>query len=75
MTNVFGDVEKNLYRVARGVQTFQVRQANDFREDGIAELILGIDIDLGGSGRASGEIRVGETDDVSFSIGVSELLF
>jgi hypothetical protein len=50
-------------------------QAYDFREDAVPELILGTDIDLGGTGHLSGELRYDlDEENISFFIGVSELL-
>ncbi len=70
LTNVFGSVKQDVYSLECG----QAHQpAHDFREDGIPELILGIDLSLGGTGNLSGEIRYGEDEDISFFIGASEL--
>jgi hypothetical protein len=68
ITNVFGNVTKDVSSVL-GDQ----HDAHDFREDAIPELIVGVDIGLGGTGHLSGEIRYSEEEDVSFFIGASEL--
>ena len=72
ITNAFGEVRKNMYRITDDGQSFLGTESNEFSEDAIAELVLGLDIGIGGSGRFSGELRVGEKD-LSFVVGLSEL--
>ncbi|MFH1220154.1 MAG: hypothetical protein V1694_06835 [Candidatus Eisenbacteria bacterium] len=73
ITNVFGNVEKTVYRISGNVGEFYAHQTNDFREDAIPELILGVDFGVGGTGHLSGEIRYSEEEDISFFVGASEL--
>jgi hypothetical protein len=73
LTNVFGNVERDGYMLVGDAETYMGRDQNDFREDAIPELVLGLDVGLGATGRVSAEIRVGEGEDVSFFIGLSEL--
>ena len=70
IANVFGNVRREYSsEIIQGVD----RESNDFREDAIAEFIMGLDLDLGGTGILSGEMRLSRDNDVSFSIGVSEI--
>jgi hypothetical protein len=73
ITNVFGRVTKDVYRIAGGVGDLYQRDAYDFREDAIPEMILGVDIGLGGTGHLSGELRFSDQEDISFFVGASEL--
>jgi hypothetical protein len=68
ITNVFGNVTKD---VTGGPEP--VHDAYDFREDAIAEAILGLDIPVAGSARVGCEVRYSVDQDISFSIGASEL--
>jgi hypothetical protein len=71
ITHIYGHVDREVYsEVGEGVD----RDGHDFREDAIPELILGVDAGLGGTGRVSGEMRLSNESDISFFIGVSELL-
>ncbi len=70
LTNVFGHVDR---RVTSDVWEGVTEEGNDFREYGIPEAVLGVDIDLGGTGRFSLEFRISDDSDVSYFIGVSEL--
>jgi hypothetical protein len=72
ITNAFGEVTKDLYRITESGQEFLGTDGNEFSEDAIAELVLGVDVGLGGTGRLSGELRIGEKD-LSFVVGLSEL--
>jgi hypothetical protein len=72
ITNVFGEVRKDMYRITGGGTEFLGTESNEFSEDAIAELVLGMDFGLGGTGRLSGELRIGEKD-LSFVVGLSEL--
>jgi hypothetical protein len=72
VTNAFGEVRRDLYQITEGGQEFLGTESNEFSEDAIAELVLGMDIGIGGTGRLSGEIRIGEKD-LSFVVGLSEL--
>ncbi len=72
ITNAFGEVRKNMYRITGDEPDFLGTESNEFSEDAIAELVLGMDVGLGGTGRLSGEIRIGEKD-LSFVVGLSEL--
>jgi hypothetical protein len=72
VTNAFGEVRKNMYRITEGGEDYLKTEKNDFSEDAIAELVLGMDVGLGGTGRFSGEIRIGEKN-LSFVVGLSEL--
>lgn len=72
LTNAFGEVRKDLYQITGDGQEFMGTDSNEFSEDAIAELVLGMDVGLGGTGRLSGEIRIGEKD-LSFVVGLSEL--
>jgi hypothetical protein len=72
VTNAFGEVSKNLYRMTSGSFDFVGSETNDFSEDAIAELVLGLDVGLGGTGNLSGELRISEKD-LSFVVGLSEL--
>jgi hypothetical protein len=70
ITNVFGNVKREYSsEIIQGVD----HESNDFREDAIAEFIMGLELDLGGTGLLSGEIRLSRDNDVSFFIGVSEI--
>jgi hypothetical protein len=71
LTHIFGHVER---KVTSELETGSLKSENDFREDAVPELILGMDFDLGGTGRLSGEMRLSNQSDISFFIGVSELL-
>ena len=70
LTHIFGHVDR------RGTsESGQVwKDGNDFGEDVVPELILGMDCHLGGTGRVSGEMRFSNESDISFFIGVSEIL-
>lgn len=68
ITNVFGNVTKD---VTGGPKP--VHDAYDFREDAIAEAILGLEIPIGGTARVGCEMRYSADEDISFSIGASEL--
>jgi hypothetical protein len=70
LTNVFGHVDRE---VRSEIQTGAEKSGNDFREYGIPELIMGLDVGLGGTGRLSAEIRLSNDSDVSYFIGLSEL--
>jgi hypothetical protein len=71
LTNIFGHVDRVHYS---GAGLGVTREGHDFREDAIPELILGMDGNLGGTARVSAEIRLSNESDISFFIGVSELL-
>jgi hypothetical protein len=73
LTNVFGHVTGDVYRVTGALEEFDSHRSHDFREDAIPEGIAGIDINLGGTGKLSAEIRYGEERDISFFVGASEL--
>jgi hypothetical protein len=62
-----------MYRITEDGQSFVGTESNDFSEDAIAELVLGMDFGIGGTGRLSGELRIGGKD-LSFVVGLSELL-
>jgi len=70
LTNVFGHVDR---RMESEIWEKPRVDGNDFREYGISEAIVGMDLDLGGTGKLSIEIRFSDSDDVSYSIGLSEL--
>lgn len=70
LTNVSGHVDR---KVTSDVWEGVTEEGNDFREYGIAEAIAGMDIDLGGTGRFSFEVRLSDDSDISYFIGVSEL--
>jgi hypothetical protein len=70
LTNVFGHVDREIHSE---IWTSPVKSGNDFREYGIPELIMGMDIGLGGTGRLSAEMRLSNDSDLSYFIGVSEL--
>ena len=72
VTNAFGEVRKNMYRITEGGQDFLGTETNEFSEDAIPELILGADVGLGGTGRLTGELRI-SSKDLSFVVGLSEL--
>jgi hypothetical protein len=72
MTNAFGEVRKNVYRVTEAGQHYHGSESNEFSEDAIPELILGMDVGIGGTGKLAGELRIGSKD-LSFVVGVSEL--
>ncbi len=72
VTNAFGEVRKNIYRITESGEDFLGTESNKFSEDAIAELVLGMDVAIGGTGRLSGELRVGEKN-LSFVVGLSEL--
>jgi hypothetical protein len=72
VTNAFGEVKKDWYRVTEGGSEFLGSETSKFSEDAIAELVLGMDVGLGGTGKLSGEIRIGGND-LSFVVGLSEL--
>lgn len=71
LTHIFGHVER---KVTSELETGSTASENDFREDAVPELILGMDFDLGGTGRFSSEMRLSNESDISFFLGVSELL-
>ncbi len=73
VTSISGNVKKKMYRIGSGIEEFIGEASNTFSEDAIPELILGVDIGLGGTGRFSGELRYSEDQDISFFIGLSEL--
>jgi hypothetical protein len=73
ITNAFGEVRKDVYRITDDGTDFYVTETNEFSEDAVAELVLGMDVGIGGTGRLSGELRMGEKD-LSFVVGLSELL-
>jgi len=73
ISNIFGNVSKDVYRVTGSFEKLIKHDAHDFREDAIPELMLGMDVGLGGTGRLNCEMRYSVDEDVSFSIGVSEL--
>ncbi|MFH1312804.1 MAG: hypothetical protein ABIJ00_06210 [Candidatus Eisenbacteria bacterium] len=70
LTHIFGHVDR------RGTsESGEVwKDGNDFREDAVPELILGVNCHLGGTGRVSGEMRLSNESDISFFIGLSEIL-
>jgi hypothetical protein len=68
LTNLFGHVNRAVSSEV-GSGTY----ANDFRESAVPELILGMDLALGGTGRLSAEIRLSDDSDISYFIGLSEL--
>lgn len=68
ITNVFGNVTKD---VTGGPKP--VHEAYDFREDAIAEAILGLEFPVAGTARVGCEMRYSVDEDISFSIGASEL--
>jgi hypothetical protein len=70
LTNVFGHVDRE---VASELSPQISKHGNDFREYAIPELILGMDISLGGTGKLSAEIRLSDDSDISYFIGLSEL--
>ena len=73
VTHLFGNVKKEVY--VNEVRRDDLDQAYDFAEDAIPEIILGMDLDLGGTGRLSGEIRYDlDEENISFFVGASELL-
>jgi hypothetical protein len=71
ITNIFGRVTKDVH--ITGIDGVYDHDAYNFREDAIPEVILGVDFDLGGTGRLSGELRYSEDEDISFLLGASEL--
>jgi hypothetical protein len=71
LTHIFGHVDR---KVTSEIRDGVLKDDNDFREDAVPELILGIDGSLGGTGRVSGELRLSTDSEVSFLIGVSEIL-
>jgi hypothetical protein len=73
VTNVFGEVERDLSMLWGEDAVHVSSDRNEFREDMVPELILGMDFALGGKGRLSGEVRYSDNQDISFFIGVSEL--
>jgi hypothetical protein len=74
ITNVWGFVERDIYRVYEDIEEPAGHSRSEYREDAIPELILGVDLGIGGSGNVSGEIRFSEGGEVSYFIGVSEML-
>ena len=72
ITNAFGEVKKDMYRITDDGPDFLGTESNEFSEDAIAELVLGMDVGLGGTGRLCGELRISEKD-LSFVVGLSEL--
>lgn len=70
LTNVFGHIER---QVESEIWAEPLIDGNDFRQYGIAEAILGMDLDLGGTGRLSIEIRYSDSSDLSYAIGISEI--
>jgi hypothetical protein len=72
VTNVFGHVRKNMYRKTDEGFEFVKSASNDFSESAVPELLLGMDVAIGGTGRLSGELRIGG-EDLSFTVGLSEL--
>jgi hypothetical protein len=72
VTNAFGSVRKNLYRMTGGDYDFVATESTKFSEAAIPELVLGLDVGLGGTGTLSGELRIGG-DEVSFVVGLAEL--
>ena len=73
LTNIFGDVTTNVFRGTEGAFEFVQHNRHEFREDAVPELILGMDITVSGSAHVAGEIRYSEEQDISFTIGASEL--
>jgi len=73
ITTIFGRVTKDVYRISGGVEDLYGQDAYDFREDAIPEMILGVDIGLGGTGNLSAELRYSDQEDISFFVGASEL--
>lgn len=73
LTNIFGDVRTDVFRGSGGAEEFIQHERHEFREDAVPELVLGMDIPLSGSARVAGEIRYSEEEDISFTIGASEL--
>jgi hypothetical protein len=73
LTNVFGNVTKNVYRIVGSEEEFYTRVEDNFGQDAIPELILGMDFGIGGTATVSGEIRYSDEGDVSFCVGASEL--
>jgi hypothetical protein len=72
VTNAFGEVKRDVYRLTGAGLEFMGTEKNEFSEDAIPEFVLGVDVGLGGTGKLSGELRIGE-DDISFVVGLSEL--
>ena len=72
MTNAFGEVRKDLYRITDDGPDFLQTETSDFGEDAIPEMVIGMDVGLGGTGSLTGELRIGEKD-LSFAVGLSEL--
>jgi hypothetical protein len=72
VTNAFGSVRKKVYRNISGDYDYYGRKSNKFSEAAIPEMVLGLDVGIGGTGELSGEVRIGG-DHLSFVLGLSEL--
>jgi hypothetical protein len=72
VTNAFGNVRKDMYRMTDGAYDFQTTETTKFSESAIPELVLGMDVGVGGTGKLSGELRIDDKN-VSFVVGLSEL--
>ncbi|MGQ9603817.1 MAG: hypothetical protein ACUVUU_06345 [bacterium] len=70
LTNVFGHVDR---KVQSEIWDEPLVKGNDFRQYGIAEGIMGLDLELGGTGTLSIELRYSDSGDISCAIGLSEL--
>jgi len=70
ITNIFGRLTQDVFRTGVGLYD---HAAHNFRQDAVPEAILGVDFNLGGSGRLSGELRYSDDGDISFVLGASEL--
>jgi len=74
ITTVSGNVTKDVYRMTGGGEDYYGQVFEEFGQDVVPELIVGLDVPLGGTGTLSGEVRYSDSDEVSFFIGASELL-
>ena len=72
LLNVQGEVSRDLYIVADGVEVYQESSSDEFSEGAIPQLVIGSDFPLGGSGRLSGELTLSQGN-ISFFVGLSEL--
>jgi hypothetical protein len=72
ITNIWGDLNRDIYRIADDSAVYQGSAKDEFGENGIPEFVAGGDIFLGDTGRLSGELRFGQGQ-ISFFVGLSEL--
>jgi hypothetical protein len=72
LTNISGEVKRDLYLIADDSEVFEKSGKDEFGENAIPEFVAGGDINLGTSGRLSGELRFAQGE-ISFFVGLSEL--